>query len=152
MRLSSVESKITRFHMLFFKAEVSSSSNFASFFSVMTHISSILFWLKHNILSTKVINQSANFQTCHFLHQNSPNSSSQLFFKLCFPLQCHQTWHSSVLFHSKLYMLWAEGAYQSASFQALTKFLILFFKLRVNFAFNFASSFSVMTNNFYEIF
>ena len=62
--------------MLFFKAEVSSSSNFASFFSVITHISSILFWLKHNILSTKVINQSANFQTCHFLHQNSPNSSS----------------------------------------------------------------------------
>ena len=46
----------------FFKAQASSSSNFASFFIVMAHNSSALFWLKNNILSTKVAHQSENFQ------------------------------------------------------------------------------------------
>ena len=46
----------------FFKAQVSSSSNFASFFIVMVHNSSALFWLKHNIFSTKEAHQSGNFQ------------------------------------------------------------------------------------------
>ena len=68
LRLSSVESKFAKFLMSFFKAQVNSSSNVASFFSVMTHNSSIRFWLKHNILSTKVAHQSANFQTCHCSH------------------------------------------------------------------------------------
>ena len=45
LRLSSVESKFPKFLMSFFKAQVSSSSNFASFFSAMTDNSSVLFWL-----------------------------------------------------------------------------------------------------------
>ena len=47
LRLSSVESKFVKLFMSYFKAQVSSSSNFASFFSVMTHNSSVLFWRKH---------------------------------------------------------------------------------------------------------
>ena len=60
LRLSSVGS--------FVKAQLSPSSNFASFFSVMIHNSPVLFWLKHNIVSTKVAHQSANFQTYNCSH------------------------------------------------------------------------------------
>ena len=65
--------------------------------------------------------------------------------------------NSSVLFHLKLYMLWTKGAHQNANFQTckklkLTKFLMSFFKPRVNFPLNFASPFSVITHNSYEIF
>ena len=68
LRLLSVGSKFAKFLMSFFKAQVSYSSNFVSFFSVMTHNSSVLLWLKHNILSTKVAHQNANFQTCPCSH------------------------------------------------------------------------------------
>ena len=68
LRLWSVESEFAKFLISFFKAQVSSSSNLVSFFSVMTHNSSVLFWLKYNILSPKVAHQSPNFQTCHCSH------------------------------------------------------------------------------------
>ena len=66
-RLLSALLKFAKFLMSFFKPEVSSSSNFASFFRVMIHISSVLFWLKHHTRSSKAEHQSANFQTCHCL-------------------------------------------------------------------------------------
>ena len=68
LRLSSVDSIFARFLMSFSKAEVSSSSNVLSLFSVMTNNSSIIFCLKNNILWTKVAHESANFQTCHCSH------------------------------------------------------------------------------------
>ena len=59
--------------------------------------------------------------------------------------------NSSVLFHLKLYMLWTKGARQSANFQdiwlcawKLTKFLMSFFKPRVNFPLNLSSHIWVM--------
>ena len=66
--LLSVESKFTKFFMPFFKAQASSSSKFASFFSFMTHNSSVPFWLKDNILLTKGGDQSANSMTSHCSH------------------------------------------------------------------------------------
>ena len=68
LRLSSFGSKLTKFLMSFLKAEVSYSSNFPSFFRIMTRFSFVLFWLKHNILLTKAAYQSANFQTNHCSH------------------------------------------------------------------------------------
>ena len=68
LRLLSVELKFTKFLMSFFKTQVSPSSNFSSFFSVITYNFSVLLWLKHNIISTKVAHQSGNFQACHCLH------------------------------------------------------------------------------------
>ena len=64
----SIESKFSKFLMSSFKAQVSSSSNCASFFIVMTHNSSAIFRLKYNILSTKISHWSANSQTCHCSH------------------------------------------------------------------------------------
>ena len=66
--LLSVESKFAKFLVSFFEAQVSSSSNSPLFVSVMTHKFSALFWLKHNILLTKVARQSTNFQACPFSH------------------------------------------------------------------------------------
>ena len=67
--------KFTKFLMSFFKPQVSSFSEFASFFSVMIHNSSVLFWLKHNILLTEVAHLititdlpllALKFTSCHF--------------------------------------------------------------------------------------
>ena len=68
LRLSSVGLKFAKFLISFFKAQVSSSSNFALFFSVMKHNSSVFFWLKYDILSTNVAHQGANSETCHCSH------------------------------------------------------------------------------------
>ena len=53
--------KLTKFLVSFFKQKVSFYSKFGSFFNVMTHNSSVLFWLKQNILSTKVAICSSHF-------------------------------------------------------------------------------------------
>ena len=129
LKLSSVRLKFTKFLKAFFQVQVSSSSNFASFFSVMTHNSCVFFCLKRNIILTKVADQSAIFQTCTarmVIHQISHvifGTKSQFFFKLCITFQCHETCTFSskvhVLFHPKLYMLLAKGAHESATVQTL---------------------------------
>ena len=60
--------KLTKSLVSFFKQNVNFLSKFESFFSAMTHDSSVLSWLKHNVLSTKVAHQSEDFQTCHSSH------------------------------------------------------------------------------------
>ena len=60
--------KFTKFLMSFFKYEVSFSSEFGSFFSVMRDNTSALFRLKLYVLLAKVVHQSPNFQTCHCSH------------------------------------------------------------------------------------
>ena len=67
-------------------------------------------------------------------------------------------YNSSVLFHLNLYMLWTKGVHQSANFQTfdcsheqLTTFFVSFFKPG-DFLLNFASIFSVMMHNSYEVF
>ena len=120
LRLSSVGSKFAKFLMSFFKAQVSSSSNFPSFFSVMTHNSSILAWLEHNILSTKVAHQSANFRLTtartkiHLTSYLEPRVNFSSNFAPFFSDMRH---NSSVLFELKLYMLLTNGDHQSANFQ-----------------------------------
>ena len=52
---------------------ISSSSNFASLFSVMRHNLSVLFHLKLCMLWTTGALQSANFQTFDYSHENQPN-------------------------------------------------------------------------------
>ena len=125
LRFFSVPVKFSEFPISFFKVQVTSFSNFSSFFSVITDNSSAVFWLKHNILSTKVAKQTANFQTCHCSHWNSPNSFLMSFleprvsfsskFASLFSIMRH---NSSVVFNLKLYiMLWTKWTYDSANFQ-----------------------------------
>ena len=137
----------------------------------MTHNSSVLFWLKHNILSTKVAHQKANFQiTVHifalkftkylksFLEMivNFPSN-----FASFFSVMRH---NSSVLFHLKsissktLYALdkISPPRCKFSDFwlleSKLTKLLVSFLKPQVSFSLNFASPFSVVTHNSSEIF
>ena len=140
-------SNFNNFLMTFSKGQVSSSSNFASFFSVMTLNSTILFWLKlasAHIKSPQIIYVSFGLRV----------SFSSNFASL-FSVMRH---NSSLLFHLKLYMLWTKGAHQCCDFQTFDCLhenqpnSLSFFKPRVSFSLNFASPFSVMTHNSCEIF
>ena len=81
---SPAKCRLLNFHLLqlkfiwsfmsFFKQKVSLSSKFRSLLSVMRHSSSVVSYLNFKMLLTKVIYQSANFQTCNCWHENSPNS------------------------------------------------------------------------------
>ena len=76
------------------KRQVNSSSNLASFFTVMIHNSSVSFMLIHFLLWIKRSNQSSNFETFECSGKNLPNFS------------CHFPNHKSVFLSTK-------GAYQS---------------------------------------
>ena len=163
LRLLSVGSKFTKFLMPFFKAQVSSSTNFASFFSVMTCNSSVLF-----LAQTYTFDKS-NTSKCKFSDLSLlalkftkfltsvlvPRVSFSSNFTSGISVMRH---NSSILFHLKLYMLWTKGSHQvhifrlSAARLKITKFFMSFFKLRASFLLNCASTFSVMTHNFYGIF
>ena len=66
------------------KRQVSSTSNFASFFIVMAHNSSVNFKLIHFLLWIKGSHQSSSFETFECSGKNLPNSS------------CHFPNHESV--------------------------------------------------------
>ena len=83
--------------MSILKRQVSSSWLFASLFIVMTHSSTVNLKLIHFLLWTKRSYQSSNFDTCKCSGENLQNSSchfpsatSQLLFKFCITLQCHE--------------------------------------------------------------
>ena len=89
--------QLTKFLMLFFKPQVSFPLNFASPFSVMTHNSSEIFWLKHNMLLTKRVHQCTDFQIFECSNESLPNFSchfwnhkGQSLFKFCITVQCHE--------------------------------------------------------------
>ena len=68
-RLYTAQVKFTKFLISFLKQKDSfSKRQFGSLFSVMRDNSSALFQLKLYMLLTKVVHQSANFQTCHCSH------------------------------------------------------------------------------------
>ena len=107
--------------MSILKWQVNSSSNFASFFIVMTHNSSVNFKLIHFLLWIKGSHQSPSFENFEYFGKNFPNSSCHfLNHKLAF-LQI--LYHSSVswnttplyLFSWKFYILSTKGVYQSTN-------------------------------------
>ena len=74
-RLSSARVKIRQIPHVNFEMTINSSSNFASFFIVMTYNFSINFKLIHFLLWTKVSHQSPNFDIFDCSGENLPNSS-----------------------------------------------------------------------------
>ena len=83
--------------MSILKWQVNSISSFASFFIAITHNSPLRFKLIHFILCIKGSNESPNFENfvcsgenlCHFPYVIF-QTTSQLFFKFCLTLQCHE--------------------------------------------------------------
>ena len=61
--------------MSLFKPQVNFPLTFASPFSVMTHNSSEIFWLKHYMIWTERVHQWTIFQTLEYSNESSPNSS-----------------------------------------------------------------------------
>ena len=97
LRLCSIESKFTIFLVSFFKPQVSFSSNFASFFSTMTHNSSIQFGSniihfrqKQNIKVLIFRLATARIKIQQIRHVIF-GAKTQFFFKLNITLQCHET-------------------------------------------------------------
>ena len=86
------------------------------------------------MLLTKAAHQIANFQTCHYSHENLPNSSCHFWNQESVFLQTLH--HSSVLSHLKIYMLWTKGAHESEDFQTFNSPFMPFFKSRVSFPLN----------------
>ena len=88
--------KFVKFLMPILKRQVICSSNFAPFFIVMTHNSSVNFQLIYFLLWIKGSYQSPNFDTFQSLVKirHIPHvifqTTSQFFFKLCITLQCHE--------------------------------------------------------------
>ena len=68
-------SKLIKFPMSIFKRQVNSYSNFASFFIVITHYSSVNFELILFLLWIKGSHQSPNFDTSKCSGENLPYSS-----------------------------------------------------------------------------
>ena len=79
-----LSSKFIKFLLSILEWHVRSSSNFASFFIVMAHNSSVNFKLIHFLLWTKGSHQSPNFDTFKCSGENLPNFS------------CHFPNHKSV--------------------------------------------------------
>ena len=77
-------SKFVKFLMSILNWQVSSISNFASFFIVITHNSPVSFKLIHFLLCIKGSNESPNFENFMCSGENLPNSS------------CHFPNHKSV--------------------------------------------------------
>ena len=82
--------------MSLLKWQVSSSSIFISFFSVMTHNSTVNLKLIQILLWTKGSYQNPSFDTFECSGENLQNSyvifqaTSQFFYKFCITLQCHE--------------------------------------------------------------
>ena len=120
LRLSSVGSKFAKFRTSFFKVKISSSSNFASFLTVMTHNSSVFLWFKHTYKKSSA--SKCDFSELPMLALKFTNflmkclkpkvSLSSNFASLFGAMRDS----SSVLFLPKLYMIWTRGAHQSATF------------------------------------
>ena len=68
----SFSSKFSKFLVSILKWQVNSSSNFASFFIVMTYNSSVNFKLIHFLLWTKGSHQGPNFETFKCFGENLP--------------------------------------------------------------------------------
>ena len=125
-----VGSKFIKFLMSILKRQVNSSSNFASFFIVMTHSSSVNFKLKVPILRLS----SAVVKICQIPHVVF-QTTSQFFFKFCITLQCHET--LVIYFFQTFWVLKS----------IFIKFLMSILKQQVNASSNFSSFFSVLTRN-----
>ena len=91
------KSKFIKFVMPLLKPRVSCSSNFASLFRVIRENSSVLFHLNLYMFWTNGAHQSANFRTFDHSHENNQipyvifQAMSQVSFKFCINVQCHDT-------------------------------------------------------------
>ena len=118
--------------------------------------SPVRFWLKHNVLLTKLAHQSVKFSDLLLLAlkftQFIFGSKGQFFLKISIILRVMRH-NSSVLSSKTLYSLWKRSPtkWNFSYFHLLalksTKFLILTFKLRVCFPLYFALPYSIMTHN-----
>ena len=151
-------SKFIKFPVSILKRQANSTSNFASFFIVMTHNSSVNinlyvfhFGLKDPIKVTILRFSRALVKICH-ISQVIFQTTGQLFVKFCITLQCHERQILCTFLCQTLNTLHNRNQwkYKFLRLQVLgskfTKFLS-FSKQQISFFSNFASVFRVMRHN-----
>ena len=149
-------SKFVKSLMSVLNWQVHSSSNFASFFSVITYTSSVSLWLMYFLLWTKASHENTNSNTFKYSDKNLPNSSCHFpNHKSVFLQILHDSsvsWNITLLyvFKVKRCILCTKGTNQSANLlnflvlgSKFTKFL-LFLKQKKSFSSNFAPLFGIM--------
>ena len=150
-------SKFVRFLISVLNWQVNSSSNFASFFIVMTHDSPVNFKLIHFLLWIKGPHQSPNYETVERSGKNLPNSSCHFWkHKSSFPATFALMFRPSTIsplysLSSKLYTL-VKSSPLKCKFLRFSSARLMFVKflmpvLNCQFLFKFASFFIVMTHN-----
>ena len=150
------ESKFDKFLISILKRQVTSSSDFSSFFSVITHNSFVNFQFMHFLIWTKGSQESTSFGKFKCSDKKLPNSMCH--FRTSFSsnfawLFGVMKYNSSVIFYVKHYILCTKGTNQSVNFldflvlgSKFTKFL-LFLKEKICFSSNFTPLFSIMRHS-----
>ena len=145
--------------MSILKWQVNSSANFASFFIIMSHNSSVNFKLIHFLIWIKGPHQSSNFDTFECTGENLPNSSCHFSnHKSDFLQILHQSsvsWKITLyVFSSNIIYVGQKGPVQSANFldfrvlrSKFVKFVMSILKWRVNSSSIFVSFSIVMILN-----
>ena len=144
--------------MSILKRQVKSSSEFSSFFSVITNNSSLNFQLMHFILLTKGSHESTNFDTFKCSGKNLPKSSchfqttNQFFFKFCIIPQCNEKKLLCTFLGQKLYTLQKRDQSKCTFLGFLSariRFhqILVILKPQLGFSSSFTSLFRLITHN-----
>ena len=144
-------SNFVKFLMSISKRQVISSSNFASFFIVMTHSSSVnleLILFKDPIKVPILRLSSAQVKMYHIPYVIFQTTSHFFFFKFCFTFQCHERWLFCTFLGQTLNTLHNRNKWR-CTFLRLSSFakFLSFLKQQISFSSNFASIFRVMRHN-----
>ena len=130
--------------------QVNCSSDFSSFFSVISYNTSVSLLLMHFLLWTKGSHENINFDIFKCSDENLPNC--QFFFKFYMTRQCHEI-YSSVFFLGQIFDTLHRGTNQSANFLGFlvlgSKFIkfVSFLKKKISFSSNFVPLFDIMRHN-----
>ena len=130
--------------------QVNCSSDFSSFFSVISYNTSVSLLLMHFLLWTKGSHENINFDIFKCSDENLPNCLFS--FKFYMTRQCHEI-YSSVFSLGQIFYTLHRGTNQSANFLGFlvlgSKFIkfVSFLKKKKSFSSNFVPLFDIMGHN-----
>ena len=140
--------KFVKFLMSILNRQVNSSSNFASFFIVMTHNLSVNFKHIHFLLWIKGSYQSPNFETfkCHIPNQKSVFLEILYHSSVSWKITALYFFRSNVIYFAQMESIKGE-IFRILSAQVKIHRILVIFEQQIRFSWNFASLFSVMRHN-----
>ena len=137
--------------MSILKQQVNFSLYFSSFFSVITHNSSVTFYLMHFLLWKKVSHEGTNFDTFKCFDENSQiphvifQTTSEFLLKFCMTLQSHAIQLLCTFLGQTLYTLHKRNQSKCKSFRLFGAWIkihqiLIIFETKSWFSFKFCST------------